>query len=114
LRAFSDGVAVIHREIRMNRILVAVAVMCFTGLTASAQQNQGRGDPSKDMTNCSRESAGQTTGASTDAKAVEKSAILPSAENFQNSAAPTVQRDGKTVEARPDCPQDAGQPKPKG
>jgi hypothetical protein len=35
---------------------------------------------------------------------VEKSAILPSAGGHANSAAPTVQSDGKPMEVRPDCP----------
>jgi hypothetical protein len=41
--------------------------------------------------------------------AMEKSAILPDADGT-NSAAPTVQRDGKSMEVRPDCPPE---PKPK-
>lgn len=36
--------------------------------------------------------------------AIEKSAILPSAGNYTNSAAPTVQSDGKSMEVRADCP----------
>ena len=36
--------------------------------------------------------------------AVEKSAILPSAGGHANSAAPTVQSDGKPMEVKPDCP----------
>jgi hypothetical protein len=39
-----------------------------------------------------------------DAQPVEKSAILPSAGGHQNSAAPTVQQDGKPMEQRADCP----------
>ena len=46
-------------------------------------------------------SADKSTGTST---AMEKSAILPSAGGHANSAAPTVQSDGKPMEARPDCP----------
>lgn len=38
--------------------------------------------------------------------AVEKSAILPSASGHANSAAPTVQQDGKPMQVRPDCPPD--------
>lgn len=99
----------------MNRIVLTAAVLLIAAGTASAQKLEGRGDGNKDLTNCPPSAAGQTTGAaSDDAKAVEKSAILPSAEGHEQSAAPTVQRDGQAVEARTDCPQDADQPKPKG
>lgn len=99
----------------MRRSCVTLAAVLFAVSAASAQQLQAPGDASKDLTNCPPARAGVTTGAaSDDAKAVEKSAILPSADNHEQSAAPTVQRDGKAVEARSDCPQDADQPKPKG
>lgn len=38
--------------------------------------------------------------------AIEKSAIVPSAGGHANSAAPTVQQDGKAMQVRPDCPPD--------
>lgn len=99
----------------MSRIVLTAAAMLLVASVASAQSIEGRGDGNKDLTNCPPASADQTTGAaSTDANAVEKSAILPSAGNHEQSAAPTVQRDGKAVEARTDCPQDANQPKPNG
>jgi hypothetical protein len=100
----------------MRRIALAAAVIAFAASTALAQKLDGPGNGNKDLTNCPPASAGQTTGAtaSEDAQAVEKSAILPSAEGHEQSAAPTVQRDGKAVEARTDCAQDADQPKPKG
>ncbi len=99
----------------MNRIALTAAIIVFATSTALAQKLDGPGNGNKDLTNCPPASAGQTTGAaSDDAQAVEKSAILPSAEGHEQSAAPTVQRDGKAVEARTDCPQDADQPKPKG
>jgi hypothetical protein len=57
----------------------------------------------------------ETTGAATgNTQAVEKSAILPESGGEQSSAAPTVQRDGKSVEARTDCPDDPKMTKPKG
>lgn len=104
----------------MNRIvLLAGAVTLGLAVSALAQTSTGQGDASKDLTNCPPSSAqGSTTGTASDsAQAVEKSAILPSAEGHQKSAAPTVQRNGESVEARRDCPQDADQPKagaPKG
>jgi hypothetical protein len=99
----------------MNKALLTAAIILIAAGTASAQTMNGRGDGNKDLTNCPPASAGQTTGAaSDDAEAVEKSAILPSAGGHEQSAAPTVQRNGQAVEARTDCPQDADQPKPKG
>jgi hypothetical protein len=98
----------------MNRIALATLAMLVVGSSAFAQKIEGRGDGSKDLTNCPPASAGTTGTASDNATAVEKSAILPSAGGHEQSAAPTVQQDGKAVEARTDCPQDADQPKPKG
>ena len=99
----------------MIRLMLGAAVMLAAVHVASADELKGRGDANKNLTNCPPSSAGQTTGsASQDAMAIEKSAILPSAEGHQNSAAPTVQRNGEAVEARTDCPQDATQPKPNG
>jgi hypothetical protein len=95
-------------------VLAATVLLIVTGPGFAEPPLQGRGDATKDLTNCPPASTGQTTGAAShDAKAVEKSAILPSAEGHQQSAAPTVQRNGQAVEARTDCPQDAEQPKPK-
>jgi hypothetical protein len=105
-------------ETFMHRIGLTAAAMLiaasFTTSVASAQTLNGRGDGDKALTNCPPSSAGQTTGTSPDAQAVEKSAILPSAENHEQSAAPTVERNGESTEARTDCPQDPTQPKPKG
>ena len=95
----------------MGRIAV-VALATVLMSSAAFAQIQGSGDKDKDLTNCPP--AGMTTGsAASDAQAVEKSAILPSAENHEKSAAPTVERNGQSVQARTDCPQDASQPKPK-
>lgn len=100
-------------ETVMKAALTLSALIFFT--TLAAAQTAERGDASKDMTNCPPSTAqNATTGAaSTDAQAVEKSVILPSAEGHENSAAPTVQRKGEAVEVRPDCPQDASQPSSK-
>ncbi len=96
----------------MNRISLITAALLISVSAAAAQKLDGPGNANKDLTNCP--AAGQTTGAAPDsAQAVEKSAILPSAGGHEQSAAPTVQRNGKAVEARTDCAQDAGQPKPK-
>jgi hypothetical protein len=97
------------------KILVAPIMLMLTLGSAAAQSSSPGGDASRDLTNCPASDAQNSTSgsASSDAQAVEKSAILPSAEGHEKSAAPTVQRDGESVEARSDCPQDAKQPKPK-
>ena len=77
-------------------MLAAAATLMLSGL-ASAQEL-------KQMTNCSERTG--TGRAGQNAQAVEKSAILPSAGGGQSSAAPTVQRDGKSVEVRSDCPEE--------
>jgi hypothetical protein len=41
---------------------------------------------------------------------VEKSAVLPDADQHGQSAAPTVQQDSKTVTAQTDCPKPPNQP----
>jgi hypothetical protein len=41
---------------------------------------------------------------------IERSAILPDAGGENQSAAPTVQQNGKSVEAQTDCPKPANQP----
>ena len=104
----------------MNRTAVLATVMAL-GMIAPvlAQAPAASGNAAQDLTNCPGSDAKVSTSgaASADAQAVEKSAILPSAEGHQQSAAPTVQRDGESVEARADCPQDPAQPKagaPKG
>jgi hypothetical protein len=99
----------------MNRIVLTAAAILLAANTAYAQKLESPGNANKDLTNCPSASSGPTTGAaSNDAQAVEKSAILPSAGGHEQSAAPTVQRDGQSVEARTDCAQDAEQPKPNG
>ena len=78
-------------------MLAAAATLMLSGL-ASAQEL-------KQMTNCSPP-PGTSGRAGQNPQAVEKSAILPSAGGGQSSAAPTVQRDGKSVEVRGDCPEE--------
>lgn len=80
---------------------------------AVAQEPTYPGNKAKDLTNCPPSAAQNSTNdtASQNAQAVEKSAILPSAEGHEKSAAPTIQRNGQSVEARSDCPPDAKQPK---
>lgn len=91
----------------MRTHLIATA---FAGLLIATPLLAQTSTPSgeKTETSCNTTSsaatsgnAERTTGTST---GIEKSAILPSAGGHANSAAPTVQSDGKPMEVRPDCP----------
>jgi hypothetical protein len=68
-----------------------------TNAPASAKPETSCNTPSNTTTG----SAGKTAGTS---MAMEKSAVLPDAGGETNSAAPTVQSDGKPMEVRRDCP----------
>lgn len=81
----------------------------FTGLFAATPLLAQTAAPASDKpeTSCNTTSSGTTSGNAKTADTsmgVEKSAILPSAGGHANSAAPTVQSDGKPMEVRPDCP----------
>jgi len=93
----------------MTKLFVlAVAASLMLSGSASAQDKS-----QESMTNCSPPSGAAPTGsAGQNAQAVEKSAILPSAGGQPgSSASPTVQRNGKSVEVRSDCPQEPNIPK---
>jgi hypothetical protein len=99
-------------------VLPLVAALAFASGSALAQQTPASQET---LTNCHTPgTTGSAPPSSSDSKstgnaqAVEKSAILPSAGGHTESAAPTVQRDGKSVEARTDCPDDPKMTKPKG
>src|SRR5476651_934276 len=83
-------------------MLAAATSLMLNGLAL------GQDNPQKNMTNCAPPPAAATMGSGrSDGQAIEKSAILPSAgEEPGSSAAPTVHRDGKSVEMRSDCPQE--------
>jgi hypothetical protein len=90
-------------------IAIASLALAAPALAQAPLQTPGPGQ-SRD---CLPNSAQQSTGTSTEAPAkqpVEKSAILPEADQHGQSAAPTVQQDGKTVTAQTDCPKPPNQP----
>lgn len=87
---------------------IAVAFAALFVVTPSLAQTPGTASE-KPETSCNTTAAapGTTSGNAKTADtsmAVEKSAILPSAGGHANSAAPTVQSDGKPMQVRPDCP----------
>ena len=102
----------------MKTGLVALfAVTLLAAAPALAQTSTPSSD--KPETGCTPSAAaesgqttggGQTTGSSANLEskpaAVEKNAILPSADQHASSAAPTVQRNGEPMQVRPDCPPD--------
>jgi len=89
-------------------VIYRVTASLFAGFlvvgAAAAQSTTPSAE--KPETSCTTSPA-PTTGSAGDKKsdsmAMEKSAILPDA-GGTNSAAPTVQKDGKSMEVRPDCP----------
>lgn len=85
-------------------LLVLACVFAMSSSSAWAQAPAG-------STNCPAPAAGETTGAKgsggiekAEVQPVEKSAILPEAGGHRESAAPTVQQDGKAVVAQTECP----------
>jgi hypothetical protein len=99
-------------DIMLARLIAAGFVALIAVTPALAQTSQ---QAEKPETNCPTASAssptGQTTGSTGNSMAMEKSAILPSASGHAHSAAPTVQQDGKPMQARPDCPPDQARQK---
>jgi uncharacterized protein YggE len=87
-----------------------VIAAAFAGLFAATPSLAQTPAPESDKpeTSCNTtSSSGKTSGTAKTADTsmgVEKSAILPSAGGHANSAAPTVQSDGKAMEVSPDCP----------
>lgn len=88
-------------------VLTLAATLMTVGIAAAQELPKGAPAPQKETT-CP--APGQRTGDPKEAMNVEKSAILPSAGGHNDSAAPTVQRDGKAVEVQPDCPKDPADP----
>lgn len=91
----------------MRTQLIAVAFAALFAATPSLAQTSGSGSEKPETSCNTTASSGTTSGNAKTADtsmSVEKSAILPSAGGHANSAAPTVQSDGKAMEVRPDCP----------
>lgn len=92
----------------MRTQFIAAACAALFAVTPSLAQTAGTaGEKPETSCNTAATSPGTTSGNAKTADTsmgVEKSAILPSAGGHANSAAPTVQSDGKPMEVRPDCP----------
>ena len=105
----------------MTKVLLPlIVILAFGTGSALAQQTPAPQTMPDNLTNCHTPGTTGSAPPSSDeskstgnAQAIEKSAILPSAGGHPDSAAPTVQRDGKSVEARKDCPDDPKMTQPK-
>jgi hypothetical protein len=97
----------------MTKLFLATAALALAlgGVPAAAQQSPGaKPDPCPPA-------ARQTTGSTSSEYAkgppekqpMEHSAIVPNAGGHQESAAPTVQQNGKPVEASTECPKEPNQ-----
>jgi hypothetical protein len=96
-----------NESFRMKQIAASLLLVSTLAFGAYAQAPQVKGDETKTQTNCPPSNPA-------DAQAQEKSIILPSAEGHKDSAAPTTQRQGETVEIDPKCKQDPAMPDKKG
>ena len=99
----------------MKSIAIAAAMTALMSVSSAFAQTSQSG-PNQTEENCTTSSTASgssqtTTGSSGNSMAMEKSAILPSAGGHANSAAPTVQSDGKPMQVRPDCPPDQAKSK---
>ena len=94
----------------MRKLIAVAGAMALMTSASFAQGSMGGTEKGANktqnpqLTNCPKDDP-------SNAQAVEKSAIVPSAEGHKQSAAPTVQREGKTVEADPRCAEDPKQGK---
>lgn len=87
-------------------VLAAAAAIMLSG--SALAQDKAPASELKPMLNCHPPKDGAPAWNS---QAVEKSAILPSADgNTQTGAASTAQRHGLSVEVRSDCPPEADVP----
>jgi len=96
----------------MTRTLLIAALSLTVTAPVLAQAPAQTPGPAQSR-DCAPNSPAVPKGTSTEAPAkqpMEKSAILPDADQHGQSAAPTVQQDGKSVTAQTDCPKPPNQP----
>ena len=90
-----------------NRFAPAMILFLMAASPVVAQTVQPAQKQETSCTTTPGSTTGRAASASSDSMAVEKSAILPEAGGQASSAAPTVQKDGKALEVRRDCPPDS-------
>jgi len=94
-------------EMRMMR--AAAAILAGSLIVGAAAAQSATPSSEKQETSCTTSStatSGSGDEKTSNSMAMEKSAILPDA-GGTNSAAPTVQSGGKSMEVRSDCPPDS-------
>ena len=85
---------------------IGAAIFAVSLIVGPAVAQSAAPSSEKQETSCTTSPAatsGSGSERTSNSMAVEKSAILPDA-GGTNSAAPTVQKDSKSMEVRPDCP----------
>jgi hypothetical protein len=93
----------------MKMIRIAMAILAGSLIVGAAHGQSTKSSSEKQETSCTTSPAATTGRAgekTANSMAIEKSAILPDA-GGSNSAAPTVQSDGKPMEVRSECPPDS-------
>ena len=89
---------------------IAAAIFASSLFAGAAIAQSAAPSAKQPDTSCTTTTGAATSGSgeqkTANSLAMEKSAILPSASGHANSAAPTVQSDGKPMEVRKDCPPD--------
>ena len=91
----------------MTRVAAAIAAGLLSVSAAAAQPTGTSGDkPETACTTSPAATTGKGEEKTANSMSVEKSAVLPEA-GGANSAAPTVQSDGKPLKVSPDCPPDS-------
>lgn len=93
----------------MRNVIAAAALLALMtgtslgqGSLDSTEKDANKHVMNPGMTNCPKDQPAN-------AQSVEKSAIVPNAEGSKDSAAKTVQRDGKAVDVSANCAQDPKQ-----
>jgi hypothetical protein len=96
-------------DIMQPRLIVAgfAALIAVTPAAAqTSQQGANKPDTNCPAADASSQAGQTTTGSSGNAMDIGKSAIVPHGSDHAQSAAPTVQQNGKPMQVRPDCPPD--------
>jgi hypothetical protein len=88
------------------RVAAVVAGLLLVGAAAAQSATPSSEKPETSCTTSPAATTGKADEKTSNPMAMEKSAILPDA-GGSNSAAPTVQSDGKPMEVRSECPPDS-------
>jgi hypothetical protein len=90
----------------MHTLSIAAVIAGLFAITPAVSQTAAPDKPETSCTADATRTVGQSGKPTESSLAMEKSAILPDA-GGTDSAAPTVQSEGKPMQVRPDCPPDS-------